>query len=290
MVGRARARSGLVAAACDHAGAAAAPAHPVPREGSAPPATRHGRRAAGARRASPMTARPTRRQPPPPRVRCAGGKPPPWSCGAGLIAAAGWIAWPGDPAPPATRGQPVRADVSRRRPDGRVIGGVDVGQVAISPDGCPHRLPDAARAGRPGARPARRDVHRSARRERQLAVLLARWPLDRLHDVVVHAAQGARERRPVGRSVDGHGQRRDRRVGHRAASSSPINGGCSACPSDGGRAVAVPLRLGPNEQATFPEGPAGRTRGALHRHRHAVEYAGRRRGRSRRPASTPWIS
>jgi hypothetical protein len=74
-----------------------------------------------------------------PQTASRSGTPRVWrtvaiACGAGLIAALGWMVWNRPPAPPAA--EPMRVALSF--PDDAplsVIGGLDVGQVAISPDG-----------------------------------------------------------------------------------------------------------------------------------------------------------
>ena len=177
-------------------------------------------------------------------------------CGAGLIAAGGWIAWGATPAAPAL--EPVRFVLTF--PDDApmtVIGGVDVGQVAISPDGSRIAYPTP----------------------RGLAV----WLRDRL-DVTFIDLPGENANSPFF-SPDGGW------IAYTTSSSTlrkvPVSGGVSSfvtdtgnaaigawgtsgivfadqrglflVPSDGGRAMTLPVRLSANEQATFPEVlPGGR--------------------------------
>ena len=141
-----------------------------------------------------------------------------------------------------------------------------------------HRLSDAARAGHPGPGSARRDVHRPARRERQLAVLFAGQPVDCLHDVRVHDPQGRGERRRL-RTGHRYGECGHRRVGrhrHRLRRSARTVPRAEQRRARG-RGAAPPR---PGRAGDVSRGASRRARRTLYRHRHAVEHAGRRRRRS----------
>jgi serine/threonine-protein kinase len=177
-------------------------------------------------------------------------------CGAGLIAAAGWIAWFGNPVSPPLEASRFVLTFPDDAPM-TVIGGVDVGQVAISPDG--------SRVVYPTPRGL------AIRARNQLDVAFIDLPGENANSPFF--------------SPDG------RWIAYTTSSSTlrkvPVSGGTSSpvtdtgnaaigawgtsgivfadqrglflVPSDGGRAMALPVRLGPNEQATFPEVlPGGR--------------------------------
>jgi eukaryotic-like serine/threonine-protein kinase len=177
-------------------------------------------------------------------------------CAAGLIVAVGWIVTRPDSAPPRLAPSRFVLTFPGDAPM-TVIGGVDVGQIAISPDGS--RI----------AYPTPRGL--AIRSRDQLDVTFIDLPGENANSPFF--------------SPDG------RWIGYTTSSSAlrkvPVSGGVSAlvtdtgnaaigawgasgiifadqrglflAPADGGMAVAVPLRLGPNEQATFPDVlPGGR--------------------------------
>jgi eukaryotic-like serine/threonine-protein kinase len=178
------------------------------------------------------------------------------ACGAGLIAAGGWIlAGPGPAAPRLGSSRsvltfPDEAPMS-------VIGGLDVGQIAISPDGS--RI----------AYPTPRGLALWSRN--QLDVTFIDLPGENANSPffspdgrwIAYTTSSATLRKVA---VSGGVSSLVTETGNAAIGAWGTSGivfadqrGLFLAPSDGGRAVTVPLRLGQNEQATLPEVlPGGR--------------------------------
>ena len=177
-------------------------------------------------------------------------------CGSGLIAAAGWIAWqatPGARPPESSRFVLTFPDDAPMA----VVGGVDTGQVAISPDGT--RI----------AYPTPRGL--AVRLRDQLDVTFIDLPGENANSPffspdgrwIAYTTSSSTIRRV---SVTGGASELVTDTGNAAIGAWGDTGivfadqrGLFRVPAEGGRAVAVPLTLGPVEQVTFPEVlPGGR--------------------------------
>jgi predicted Ser/Thr protein kinase len=178
-------------------------------------------------------------------------------CGAGLIAAGGWVAWR---SAAATSPPPALNRFVLSFPDDApmsVIGGLDVGQIAISPDGS--RI----------AYPTPRGL--AVRARDQLDVTFIDLPDENVNSPffspdsrwIAYTTSSSTIRKVP---VSGGASVPVTDTGNVAIGAWGTSGivfadqrGLFLVPADGGRAVAVPIRLGPNEQATFPEVlPGGR--------------------------------
>jgi serine/threonine-protein kinase len=177
------------------------------------------------------------------------------ACAAGLIVAAGWILARPNAAPRLT---PTRFVLTF--PDDAplaVVGGLDVGQIAISPDG--YRI----------AYPTPRGL--AVRSRDQLDVSFIDLPGENANSPffspdgrwIGYTTSSATLRKVA---VSGGVSALVTETGNAAIGAWGTSGivfadqrGLFIAPADGGGAVTVPLRLGPNEQATFPEVlPGGR--------------------------------
>jgi Tol biopolymer transport system component len=178
------------------------------------------------------------------------------ACGAGVIVLTGWIAL----RPIATQAPPVSARFALTFPDDApiaVVGGLDVGQIAISPDG--HRI----------AYPTPRGL--AIRTRDQFDVTFIDLPGENANSPffspdgrwIAYTTSSSTLRKVA---VDGGVSSLVTETGNAAIGAWGSSGivfadqrGLFLAPGDGGRAVTVPLRLGANEQATFPEVlPGGR--------------------------------